>query len=80
MSRKLIGQYRLRAYHAHMIAGTETRTLVDPATVDISDRIFTSEEEEHLPESMCDGHVMRRPYIPMARGFVYLAVALDWGC
>ena len=60
MSRKLIGQYRLRAYHAHMIAGTETRTPVDPATVDISDRIFTSEEEEHLPESMCDGHVMRR--------------------
>ena len=45
---------------AHALARIETRNGVDPADVDITERIFTSEEEENLPESMCDGHVAGR--------------------
>ena len=42
----------------HALARVESRTSVNPA--EITDRIFTSQEEEELPEKMCDGHVMRR--------------------
>jgi hypothetical protein len=43
---------------AHALARVEACTSVNPA--EITERIFTSQEEEELPESMCDGHVMRR--------------------
>ena len=35
---------------AHALARIETRNGVDPADVDITERIFTSEEDENLPE------------------------------
>ena len=43
---------------AHALARIEARTSANPA--EITERIFTSQEEEELPEEMCDGHVHRR--------------------
>ena len=53
-------QRRADNKRAHALARIETRNGVDPADVDITERIFTSEEEENLPELMCDGHVAGR--------------------
>jgi hypothetical protein len=43
---------------AHALARREAYTSVNPA--EITGRIFTSQEEEELPDHMVDGHVHRR--------------------
>ena len=51
-------QQKAEDKRAHALARIEARTSANPA--EITERIFTSQEEEELPEEMCDGHVHRR--------------------
>jgi hypothetical protein len=51
-------QKRANNKQAHALARREVFTSVNPA--EIAGRIFTSQEEEELPDHMVDGHVHRR--------------------